>query len=164
MKSIVLAAAMVLATAPFAAADTPAPAIPGSFDPVQRIFVPAQPQATPAAAPVAVTGVVNYSFAITIASAIPTSAPIQCGVQLNHVGATGGLYFESATTVATRTGTKATCTVKVPYQWAQANNQGFVQPQIMVMVGEKRQLVHTLAPFPLPGNNQTRNFSQNLKI
>ncbi|BBE71348.1 hypothetical protein [Oharaeibacter diazotrophicus] len=164
MKSIVLAAAMVLATAPFAAADSPAPAIPGSFDPIQRIFVPAQPQTAPAAAPVSVAGQVSYSFAITVASTIPTSTPIECAVQLTHIGATGGVYFESASTTATRSGTKANCTVKVPYLWAQANNQGFVQPQITLFAGEKRQLVHTLAPFLLPGNNQTRSFSQTLRF
>lgn len=164
MKSIVLAAAMVLASAPFAAADTPVPAIPGSFDPIQRIFVPAQPQTAPAAAAASVSGQVTYSFAITVASTIPTSTPIVCSATLTHLGATGGVYMESASATATRSGGKATCTVKIPYLWAQANNQGFVQPQIMVIAGEKRQLIHTLAPFPLPGNNQARSFSQNLRF
>jgi hypothetical protein len=61
-------------------------------------------------------------LAITVVSAIPTSTPIQCELEAGVLGydASSNLIDEineTATTAATRSGSQATCTVELPYQW-----------------------------------------------
>lgn len=163
MKAL-LAAAVLAFSAVAAHAGVEAPAgIPGTFDPQTRIFVPAASPVAPAAKASALGGTISYAMTIQIASAIPAGQPILCSATIIHAGLAGAYYSETAATQATRSGAKATCTVKIPYLWAFGNAASFIQPTIMVTV-DKRQLTHVLPMIPMPANNASKSFPQQLRF
>lgn len=167
MKAIVLAAALAasLVSAGAASAQSAPSGIPGTFDPTTRVFVP-QPAPTTTATARTVTsraGQVNMAMTISIVSSIPTGTPIVCGLSLVHIGAQGAYYTEAAQTPAVRSGSTATCTVKIPYLWSLAESTGYVQPQITV-TADRRQLAHGLPSFALPANKTTKSMTQTLRF
>jgi hypothetical protein len=119
---LILAAA-IFATAAPAVAATVAPdgthLVPGYYDPKTGTFKPvARPSAIGSNPNVSnVGGKFVVNFTITVASAIATSTPIYCQVNVNTSDPTN-FVDESASVEATRrTATSAICTVTIPYAW-----------------------------------------------
>jgi hypothetical protein len=63
------------------------------------------------------TGTYTISFTITVASSIPTTDDISCSSELEVTGDKVGTVVETASALATRSGSTATCTVTIPYSW-----------------------------------------------
>jgi hypothetical protein len=97
--------------------------IPGYLDPHTGVFKLAPSMNVLdadaiAAASTTVGGKIVTAFTINVQSAIPATAKIGCSVQATVLDvATANTIFETATVVATRSGTTATCTVTIPYSW-----------------------------------------------
>jgi hypothetical protein len=162
MKSII-AAALVLCGTVAASAEMPNVGIPGTLNLSTGAFIPEAAKAIEGPTAIA-GGVVVFSLSIEVASAITTKTPITCQGTVVHVGLGNVSYAEAASVLATRAGTKASCTVRIPYLWSLGNPNGFVLPQISVSAGERRVLAHSLAPFKLPANNKTTRIAQNLRF
>jgi hypothetical protein len=69
-----------------------------------------------------VTGKFIMKLTITIASTIPASTPILCDLDTSTLGQNASYefvdeIFETASALATRSGSTAVCTVTLPYQW-----------------------------------------------
>jgi len=65
-----------------------------------------------------VTGKFVVNFTITVSSTIASTLKISCGVTATVLdSATLNEIIESATVVATRSGSTATCSVTIPYSW-----------------------------------------------
>lgn len=76
------------------------------------------------AATTAQTGTITINFTVTIKSAIPAAAVVNCGVSANVTEVSAGgvnIIIESASVAATRTGNTAKCTVTIPYSWTVTN-------------------------------------------
>ena len=62
-----------------------------------------------------------FTFTITVDATIATTAKIVCTatatVEDNLTGGSPKIILESASALATRSGTTATCTVNIPYSW-----------------------------------------------
>ncbi len=169
MKMILAAAALVLSAASAHAGPDLSAGIGGAFEAKAKLIAPAPKASTTAAADAealakaSVTGSFVYTFTITLASTIPSATPIECNTVVVHGGLAGAAYVESADATAKRAGSKATCTMTIPYLWALADPKGFVLPQISVSAGT-RQLSHTLPPFTLPATGKTTSVTQALKL
>jgi hypothetical protein len=72
---------------------------------------------TMTAATTPTTGTYTIDFTITLASTVPTSDEIGCTLELEVTGDKVGTIVETAGAVATRSGSTATCSVKIPYSW-----------------------------------------------
>jgi hypothetical protein len=167
MKTFALAAALAatIVSGGSASAQSAPSGIPGTFDPTTRVFVP-QPASTTTAtsrAAASRSGQVNVAMTITIASSIPTTTPIVCGLAISHMGVQGAYYTEAAQTPAVRSGSTATCTVRIPYLWSLADTAMPVQPQISV-TADRRQLMHILPNFLLPANGGIKAINQSLRF
>lgn len=63
------------------------------------------------------TGTFIFNVTITVSSALPASATIDCFVAGGVEDALTGAFANEAGIVAKRSGNTATCTVKLPYSW-----------------------------------------------
>jgi hypothetical protein len=74
-----------------------------------------------AVAATTVTGELTLKLTVTIASTIPTSTEILCGLSADVSGESTSGQFDSIqeydTVVATRSGATAACQLAIPYQW-----------------------------------------------
>jgi hypothetical protein len=92
----------------------------GAFHPIPAV---AEPDAEPPAT-VTYGGKLVFKFTITVAATISATAKIACSVDASVTdtnGASFNFFDESASALATRSGTTATCTVNIPYSWKLAN-------------------------------------------
>lgn len=97
-------------------------------------------------------GAISMTLAIRIASAFPAGFKIVCGTEINaqSIDITTGMeisFEESASSVATVSGTTATCTVRTPYSWALPAVGGTIENFV---TGEYSVNVYT-AGSALPG-------------
>lgn len=90
----------------------------GTFKPVQ--VTPIDDLQAEATTSTNYTGKLVYNFAITIASTIPTTSVITCYAGATVMSSYYSYFQESATVVATRSGSTAKCTVVIPYSWSLA--------------------------------------------
>jgi len=102
--------------------------IPGYLNPRTGAFRPKLSVPNPDTAPklTTYTGTLEFSFTITLDSAVPSGDVVHCEataelVDLPTGGANENVITEGASKNATVKGTTATCTVKIPYSWALAN-------------------------------------------
>jgi hypothetical protein len=156
-----LAAAVIPATAQ----TLTGPGFFGFYDPATGAFQPVTPHSVAPAAGaqsiVAVTRGGTFVFKITIkiisaVSVIPASTKPSCTAYAYH---SGNLYFsENASKTASRTGDTATCILRIPYLWVDADPSEGVSPQISVYTGS-RSLSHNLASIALPDNGASRSGS-----
>lgn len=84
----------------------------GQFHP--NLTAEASPEATVVTK--TLTGTINTVITTTIESTLPKGATILCDVNVTALF-DGLIYTEVASAPATISGTKATCTVKLPYSW-----------------------------------------------
>ncbi len=105
------------------------PEILGYLNPANNSFRPMymQPIGNPAVVSVA-TGKIVTNFTITVASVLPSTVPITCGVSATVEDVNNSTFtitnsiFEQASVIATRNGTtSAKCTVTIPYSWNLSN-------------------------------------------
>ena len=73
------------------------------------------------------SGTVQVTFKIQVKSAaISASTPIYCEVDVSASDANyANSFYETAVATASRTGSTATCTVNVPYQWLMGTGGGY---------------------------------------
>jgi hypothetical protein len=122
MKLLKLSLAVVLATtlAGTAWSQSSTPQILGYLNPANNSFRPlgVQSVAGPAVTipQLAFTGTISVTFTITVKSTIPSTTSITCTVSAEVVDPQN-IISEEAAVIATRSGSKATCTVSIPYSW-----------------------------------------------
>jgi hypothetical protein len=112
-----------LGLAPFSFGQLASPSRPSShrvlgyFDPTTGVFHPLHSAAEvdPATATTE-TGELIVKFTITVKSAIPKNGVVGCSASAD-TGDTAGSYEESATGVATGSGTSYTCEAIIHYSW-----------------------------------------------
>ena len=101
--------------------------IHGYLDPQTGVFhtLPI-PEAASAEPPAVATfaGKFVFNFTITVDATISSTAKIVCTatatVEDNLTGGSPNFIIETASALATRSGTTATCTVNIPYSWSLA--------------------------------------------
>ena len=98
--------------------------IQGYLDPRTGVFHTLPRHAEPDAEPPTLTtfaGKLVFNFTITVNATIAPTAKIACtaiaSVDDNLTGGSPMAFTESASALATRSGTTATCTVNIPYSW-----------------------------------------------
>jgi hypothetical protein len=141
--------------------------IPGYLDPKTGTFK-LLPRASaeseqPAAVIAPTTGKLVYNFTINVASLLPSSAVINCSGSATIIDVSAGLVSieEEASTVATRSGSKATCTVTIPYSWPLANASadtvqlGFTITAGLTTLGATRVSTQTIATIKVPASGST---------
>jgi hypothetical protein len=122
-KTVLSLAVLGLGLAPFAFGQLASPARPSSqrvlgyFDPASGVFEPIRPAAAeidPAASTETGTLVVKYT--ITVKSTIPKNGVIGCTAGAS-TGDVAGEYDESASAIATGSGSSYTCSAIIHYSW-----------------------------------------------
>lgn len=71
------------------------------------------------AADVVRSGTIIVNVAITLTTAVPAGSSVECDVNVG-VSDTVATYAELSSAVATVSGSTATCTMRVPYEWTLA--------------------------------------------
>ena len=94
------------------------------------------------------TGLLQLTLDIDVVSVLVDSPPIMCTMTAYVIGGEA-TYTETATATATRSGAKATCIMKLPYQW------------ILPGTGELVSLTYMIDAVDKAGNGRTSstNFS-----
>mgnify|MGYP001766924527 CR=1 FL=1 len=120
LTATVLAASMVLPVAADSGRWVPAArdATTGAVVPLDALAT-AQP---PPSAPQAIrTGTIVVNITISIRSALPATVKPMCFATINHGTNSGGAwqsYYQTDGVLAARSGNTATCSVRLPFSWA----------------------------------------------
>jgi hypothetical protein len=91
-----------------------------------------RPVAEHRGAPTAVSGVYSITFNLNIESTLPANSTITCKAQIVPAGANmnsfnfqyAAIPLESASGVASVTGSTATCVVEIPFSWTVESTRG----------------------------------------
>lgn len=155
--------------------------IPAARDPASGVVAPLEALQTPAAgvtptASVIRTGTVVVNITVTIHSALPATLRPMCFAKIGHQAATTAWAFYDQTdgVLATRSGNTATCTVRLPFTWADVTLANQIQLQAEVTSNLDR-LATTAQPlargstiylpnvaFPAEGGTRTVSVSTTL--
>jgi len=164
-KALLWAGLVGLACAISASAEetkSPAPSVIGFLDPQTGALLPlmattSSPEVI-AAASTAVTGTLKITGTITLITAIPTTVPVQCSATAIVVGDANGPISDLVSSTATRSGSTATCTLLIPYEWILQTLTDKVTLSVSVSALTR---VHTrqLATFTVPANGVTTSFT-----
>ena len=169
-KGLIWASLIGLACATAASAEETnsgaAPLIIGSLDPQTGLIRPlmttaASPEVSLASA--LVTGELKITGTITIVSpSIGATTPVVCGATAIVATDLNGPITDTATSLASRSGATATCTVLIPYEWLlQSAPSDRVILSVTVTALPTTPRVHTrqLATFIVPANGTTTSFT-----
>lgn len=134
----------------------------GAFKPVP-LPSPDDEQALAAASITPTTGKFVFNISVNIQSNLPANSVIICGAGANVADVTASFTTieEQAEVVATRSGSKATCTVTIPYSWPLVSpsqdmvGRSFTISATAQNVVVARQSIHSLAPIKTPANGAT---------
>ena len=154
------------------------PSIVGSVDPMTGTFTPIRgsfvSNSTPLAAATTYGGKLVFTVTITLKSVVPSTDTINCRANaaiLDTPTSIGILAItqESGAVTATRSGSKATCTMPIPYSWTLANGP---TDQMSLSYGVSfgpgagapspllsRSSGQGLGSFPVPANGTTTNLT-----
>jgi hypothetical protein len=89
----------------------------GAFKPLVQPAAE-EDQATAAAATSPTTGKMVFNFTVNVVSSLPSNEIIICAITATVFEVANVLHIEEeAQVIATRSGSKATCTVNIPYSW-----------------------------------------------
>jgi hypothetical protein len=160
--------ALAIASLPVFAQEA-GPEIPGTYNPRTGTFQPRVVAEAPLPAVTTTThgGTLIVNFAITLKTAVPTGDKVICDVVAFVTDPlTLSTIDESASTVATVSGSTATCAVKIPYSWSLAaatdmvswNYAAAITPTSATVASAlllARSSSHTGASFTLPANGVT---------
>jgi hypothetical protein len=149
----------------------------GYYDRSTGAFTPLQPEAEDAEAPAITptTGTFVFTITITVKSTFPKNGIVGCGANAIVTDTTTGLsYGESASALATGSGTSWKCTVKIPYSWllsSPTTDMVVLDYDVSIVEGVQgtatngsdtavevipaRDSSHGLAPFKVPANGAT---------
>ena len=165
-RKFFLAAAFVAASAIPAAAQ--GPGLFGFYDPATGAFTPVPPPVAVPAAGVAARlhrlarRHVHIQDHVRIVSNLDPAEKPNCSASVSH--STGNLYYsECASKTANRNGNTATCTMRIPYLWAAANNANGVSFSLYVSASN-RSLNQNLPPIALPPNATTTNLEATVRL
>ena len=144
----------------------------GAFKPVSKPPTEEEEAAITAASISPTTGKFVFNITINVVSALPSTDVIVCGASANVSEFSPITTIEEeAEVLATRAGSKATCTVTIPYSWPLTNPaQDMVGMSFSISASGQttltlaRQSVHGLAPSKVPANNATTTMSFNATI
>jgi hypothetical protein len=133
----------------------------GFLDPQTGVLLPLMattpsPEIVPAAS-IAVTGTLKITGTITIISSLPPTTPVTCSATAVVPSDPNGPISELVTSIATRAGATATCTMLIPYEWILQNLADSVHLSVSVSALTR---IHTrqLATFKVPANGVTTSF------
>jgi hypothetical protein len=132
--------------------------IPGFFNPATGQFSLRAPPVAPEAALTTYSGTIVLVFTITIVSAIPTTDQIQCSGGVDASDSSFANNFdEQASVAATRSGTTASCTVKIPYKWMLGSGPTYTPSYTVgtVTTNARSSAYFTLASRPVPASGTT---------
>ncbi len=119
------------------------------------------------------SGTLVYNITINIKSKIDppsgTASP-QCGTRTFHWGSGAASYYEHGYVVATRSGSTATCKIRIPYLWSNALAASSVSSRIFVFLSGDdipskytgpmlRRIDLGLLDIALPANGATTTFN-----
>jgi hypothetical protein len=143
-----------------------APSTIGYLDPHTGVFRPLmntteRPES--AAASTKITGEIKITGTVAIVSpSITSTTPITCSATGIVVGDANGPVLEEASSSATITGTTASCTVLIPYEWLLVTpTADTVTISVGVSALSAAPRIHTqqLATLTVPANGVTTSFS-----
>jgi hypothetical protein len=156
--------------------DGPTRRIAGYLDPGTGAFRPifpksgVNPRAEPDVTPT--TGKLVFDFNITVSSSFPAGEVISCSVIASVYDFTNNVDIaESAGAAATVSGSKATCTVTIPYSWPLADPGSEtvgLSYEILATPANGASLTRystrTLASIPVPATGATTTQTINARI
>jgi hypothetical protein len=132
----------------------------GAFKPLVQTSAESEQAVAAAAAPS--TGKLVFNFTINVVSTFSSSEVITCSASASVFEVATTLTIEEdATVVATRSGSKATCTVTIPYSWALASaSQDMVGLEYTITASStttvtSRLSLHSLPSIGVPANAST---------
>lgn len=116
-----------------------------------------------AAASIQITGELKIAGTVTIVSpSITSTTPISCSATAIVPSDANGPITEEASSTASRSGSTATCTVLIPYEWLLATpTTDKVSLSVSVSAASVNSRIHThqVATFTVPGAGTTTSFS-----
>lgn len=143
-----------------------APTMIGYLDPHTGGFLPlvtTTESPDSAAASTEITGELKITGTVTIASpSITSTTPIECSATAIIVSDPNGPITEEASSAASRSGSTATCTVLIPYEWllaAPTTDKVSLSVSVTAESVSLRIHTHQVATFTVPGGGTTTSFS-----
>lgn len=116
-----------------------------------------------AAASTEIIGELKIAGTVTIASpSITSTTPISCSATAIVASDANGPITEEASTTASRSGSTATCTVLIPYEWLLATpttDKVILSVSVSAASISTRIHTHQVATFTVPGAGTTTSFS-----
>lgn len=116
-----------------------------------------------AAASTQITGELKIAGTVTIVSpSITSTTPISCTATAIVTTDANGPITEEASSTASRSGSTATCTVLIPYEWLLATpttDKVILSISVAAESGAIRIHTHQVATFTVPGVGTTTSFS-----
>ena len=110
-----------------------------------------------------VTGTLKITGTITVVStSITATTPVTCSATAVIVTDPNGPITDEATSTATRSGSTATCTVTIPYEWlllSSATDMVSLGVTVTALPSEPRVSTRQLGTFKVPANASTTSFS-----
>ena len=154
------------------------PSVVGSVDPMTGVFTPIRgvmaSSGSPLAAAATYGGKLVFTFTISVKSTVPTTDNITCRATASILDTpvTVGILTvtqETGAVTATRSGSKATCTIPIPYSWTLVNGPtdqmslsygisfgpGVAAPSPLL----SRSSGQGLGNFAIPANGTTTNLA-----
>lgn len=149
-----------------AANQVGAPTTIGYLDPHTGAFLPLVTTTESPESPAVsteISGELKITGTVTIASpSITSTTPISCSATAIVTTDANGPITEEATSAATRSGSTATCTVLIPYEWLLATpTTDKVSLSVSVAAESVSARIHThqVATFTVPVEGATTSFS-----
>ena len=143
-----------------------APTTIGYLDPHTGALLPLVTTTEGSESPAASTeieGELKITGTVTIVSpSITSTTPISCGATAIIVSDANGPISEEASSTASRSGSTATCTVLIPYEWLLASpTTDKVSLSVTVTAESVATRIHThqVATFIVPAEGTTTSFS-----
>lgn len=143
-----------------------APTTIGYLDPHTGAFLPlvsTTESPDSAAASTQITGELKIAGTVTIVSpSITSTTPINCTATAIVASDANGPITEEAASLATRSGSTATCTVLIPYEWLLATpttDKVVLSVSVAAESASVRIHTHQVATFTVPGVGTTTSFS-----
>jgi hypothetical protein len=132
----------------------------GAFRPLMSIAEAAE---VPGATATEETGELKIAGTITLESpSITATTPISCSATAVIVADPEGVITESATSPATHSGSTATCSVLIPYEWlllTPTTDSVTLSVTVSAISADPRAHSQQLATFKVPANTATTSFT-----
>jgi hypothetical protein len=169
--AIVGASLITASAATFVSAQAPSgPGVFGFFDAASGTFRPVTLQQMPSStgaeprATVSRTGRIRFRIKIAVKNGSDPSFLPSCQGSFSHQGVLHS-YSEAQSVQGTRVGNDAECVILINYRWPQANDANPVNVSIFASISSpSRSHSQSLAPIPLPPNNDLTGITVNINL